>query len=272
MNFPDCELLEYENGEEQFEYVEITESELLLMLDSMEKPMNVCRRLFKINPLERSVNLSFLSMEDMINLYENGFFFLDNMIPSDLIRDVWQQTHIYLDQGKMAKAHGPNRIDQRLENVRDDLTFVFSQSTSNFNNEIMKELNSPSIEKLVDFIHSHILNDISNVIEFSGGQEYQLSYYPNNVNARYDRHRDAFPSDGSQESEFQERKLTIITYLNQKWNASDGGKLRIYLEKDHAIDIEPLPGRTLVFLSGAIDHEVLPVLENYRIAFTIWCH
>lgn len=35
-------------------------------------------------------------------------------------------------------------------------------------------------------------------------------------------------------------------------------------------EIEPLPGRLVVFLSGAIDHEVLPSF-GLRVAVSSWC-
>lgn len=105
--------------------------------------------------------------------------------------------------------------------------------------------------------------------------EYQLAYYPKNVNAHYTKHRDALPDDGSQPW----RRVTAIVYLRESnWKESEGGCLRIFVpvgsarEEEKTVDIEPLPGRLVLFLSGAVDHEVLPVLENDRAAVTSWIH
>lgn len=35
-------------------------------------------------------------------------------------------------------------------------------------------------------------------------------------------------------------------------------------------DVEPLPGRLVLFLSGAIDHEVMPSF-GIRVAISAWC-
>lgn len=39
---------------------------------------------------------------------------------------------------------------------------------------------------------------------------------------------------------------------------------------EQVVDIDPLPGRLVVFLSGAIDHAVLPS-HQARVALTAWC-
>ena len=42
------------------------------------------------------------------------------------------------------------------------------------------------------------------------------------------------------------------------------------LDGEVAVDIEPLAGRLVLMLSGAVDHAVLPSLEE-RVALTAWC-
>lgn len=62
------------------------------------------------------------------------------------------------------------------------------------------------------------------------------------------------------------RMLSSVLYLNETWPADAGGALRLYLE-EHAqrptreakhIDIAPIGGRLVLFLSGRFWHEVLP--------------
>ena len=59
-------------------------------------------------------------------------------------------------------------------------------------------------------------------------------------------------------------------YLNPKdWNENqDGGCLRIHREGIQQ-DICPLGGKLVLFLSGVIDHEVLPSYRD-RVAITAW--
>lgn len=107
--------------------------------------------------------------------------------------------------------------------------------------------------------------------------EYQLAYYPKDIGARYTKHRDALPDDGG----LPFRRVTAIVYLREdEWTEADGGKLRAYIPKGSAaeasgkeyVDIEPIGGRLILFLSGAVDHEVLPVHSKERFAVTSWMH
>lgn len=66
-----------------------------------------------------------------------------------------------------------------------------------------------------------------------------------------------------------------MIYLNPAdWDASAlGGCLRVFRPAclgGGSVDVEPLPGRLVVFLSGAIDHEVLPSF-GLRVAISSWC-
>ena len=42
------------------------------------------------------------------------------------------------------------------------------------------------------------------------------------------------------------------------------------VDGEQVVDIDPLAGRMVVFLSGAIDHAVLPS-HKPRVAVTAWC-
>lgn len=78
--------------------------------------------------------------------------------------------------------------------------------------------------------------------------------------ARYVRHLDALPGRHN-------RRLTAISYLNDAWTPPDGGKLKLHLKP--AVEIEPLIGRLVVFLSEKVEHEVMPVWAS-RFAATAW--
>ena len=86
----------------------------------------------------------------------------------------------------------------------------------------------------------------------------QLARY--DAGARYARHRDAFPGSDN-------RRVTAIVYLNETWRPEHGGQLRLHVEPP--VDLEPLLGRLVVFLSDKIDHEVLPA-HAPRLAVTAW--
>jgi Rps23 Pro-64 3,4-dihydroxylase Tpa1-like proline 4-hydroxylase len=117
-------------------------------------------------------------------------------------------------------------------------------------------------------------------MHLNGHRESQLAFYPaydrtsvGPNESRYERHRDAFPTDDVEDQE--QRRLTTILYLNPAdWSDEDGGSLSVFepdLETGGRIvqSVSPIGGRLVVFLSGSIDHEVLPCHRN-RAAWTIW--
>lgn len=79
----------------------------------------------------------------------------------------------------------------------------------------------------------------------------------------YQAHRDALRGDRA-------RRITAILYLNQGWQARDGGCLRVHTAGTTR-DIEPRGGRLVVFLSDRLLHEVLPGSAQ-RQAATAWFH
>lgn len=121
----------------------------------------------------------------------------------------------------------------------------------------------PHLKKLIDFIDGSIRNDLSKMIRLIGQSEHQLSYFHENE-AHYERHRDAFPTDDPEDKE--QRRVSIIFYLNPGWSSSDGGEIRI--PDDQGLPevadriVKPLIGRALIFLSGVIDYEVLPTRKH----------
>ncbi|WP_174217894.1 2OG-Fe(II) oxygenase [Aeromonas bivalvium] len=77
----------------------------------------------------------------------------------------------------------------------------------------------------------------------------------------YATHRDAFAGRSN-------RRLTSVFYLNQDWQPADGGLLRVYDDDEqHLMDVSPMGGRLVLFLSEEFPHEVLPAREErYSIA------
>ncbi len=78
-----------------------------------------------------------------------------------------------------------------------------------------------------------------------------------------DRHQDSLA-----------RQISIITYLNEDWNESDGGQLRLYTRIEHGkkgpfIDVVPRIGTVVIFRSADFWHEVLPA-KQARLSLTGW--
>jgi SM-20-related protein len=96
--------------------------------------------------------------------------------------------------------------------------------------------------------------------------EQMLAYYPPRLSG-HDSHRDMYELDYEHSSDL--RRVTALTYANPHWQPSHGGQLRVWLQEGADVDIEPKAGRVIVFLSGAVEHEVRPAFHP-RVACTTW--
>jgi SM-20-related protein len=104
--------------------------------------------------------------------------------------------------------------------------------------------------------------------------ESHLALYP--IGAGYQKHLDCFQfKDGEQ---LPKRQISCILYLNQDWLAEDGGYLRLHLNayerarlnlKESYLDIAPISGRLVLFLSDTFYHEVLAT-TRIRKSLTSW--
>jgi SM-20-related protein len=95
---------------------------------------------------------------------------------------------------------------------------------------------------------------------FTGIQSSEFMYAAYPPGAFYARHLDDFQNKNA-------RKFSVITYLNRNWQAEDGGEL---LAHGNTIEsIAPLFGRTVIFPSDTLEHEVLPTHKE-RLSVTGW--
>lgn len=98
---------------------------------------------------------------------------------------------------------------------------------------------------------------------FLGLFEYEghLTFYP--PGAFYGRHLDRHRDTDS-------RMVSCVAYLNEGWQADDGGELRLFASEgseERSIIVAPRAGSFVCFLSASIYHEVLPThVPRYSIA------
>jgi len=97
------------------------------------------------------------------------------------------------------------------------------------------------------------------LFEFEG----HFAIYP--PGAYYRKHLDQFRGIG-------ERTVTTVLYLNEDWDDADGGQLRLYVDREDGtgfVDVQPLGGQLVTFLSARFLHEVLPARRE-RLSITGW--
>ncbi|KAL1512213.1 hypothetical protein AB1Y20_005476 [Prymnesium parvum] len=95
-------------------------------------------------------------------------------------------------------------------------------------------------------------------LELRVPQTVLLASYP--PQAYYRRHLDSYAGKDIP------RMLTVLIYL--AWEPRTGGQLRCHLASG-SVDVEPLPGRLVIFYSQEVEHEVLPS-RGRRLALTLW--
>lgn len=77
----------------------------------------------------------------------------------------------------------------------------------------------------------------------------------------YGRHVDSFRRGNT-------RRLSMVCYFNENWEDAEGGALRLHLPTGPK-DVFPVMGRTALFLSDEIEHEVLPATRD-RWSLAAW--
>jgi SM-20-related protein len=120
------------------------------------------------------------------------------------------------------------------------------------------------------FSQMHALKNVFNEALFLNlaSLETHFAIYP--IGAKYGKHLDQFNAGRG----VQARQISSILYLNQNWQAADGGELRLYLTNDNLhdekyIDIAPIGGRLVLFKSNQFWHEVMPA-KRERMSITGW--
>jgi SM-20-related protein len=90
--------------------------------------------------------------------------------------------------------------------------------------------------------------------------EWHYAWYP--PGAGYARHVD-------QPHGRDQRRVSLVLYLNASWTSGDGGALRMFAEDGRHTDIEPLGGRAVAFLTERREHAVMPANRG-RLSVTGW--
>ncbi|VXB55737.1 2OG-Fe(II) oxygenase [Pseudomonas sp. 8O] len=97
---------------------------------------------------------------------------------------------------------------------------------------------------------------------YLGLEDYECHFACYAPGAFYQRHLDRFRDD-------DRRTVSAVFYLNEDWQAEQGGALRLYLADGREHDVLPQAGTLALFLSSEMPHEVLPATRE-RLSLTGW--
>lgn len=183
-------------------------------------------------------------------LLDNGFGSLDDFISPQTVAGL--RTHLLHahDTGLTHAAGIGQKLDkQNDKKVRGDEILWLENDTVN-----------PFERAFFDQVDEFIL--YLNRSCYTGINDYEFHYAYYEPGSFYKRHLDQFKNN-------QDRKFSLVTYLNEDWLSSDGGNLSMYMEEGEET-ILATGGRSVFFKSDEIEHEVHPSDTRYRLSITGW--
>ena len=152
-------------------------------------------------------------------------------------------------RGDFAPARiGRQGAERRRDHIRGDFTCWLSEPLLPAERLLMRRLEELRLQLNRD--------------AFLGLFELELHYAKYPAGAAYSRHIDQ-PLGSTQ------RKVSLVLYLNSEWQSADGGMLRIHAADDEFIDVEPIAGRLVCFLTPGREHEVLQARRE-RLSISGW--
>jgi len=201
--------------------------------------------------MSQSPSDSYESISDA--LANDGYALIQHFVDPETVAVLRQHAIRLNATGKMHRAGiGQGRRFTLSNELRGDAIHWLDDQS-------MDSSAQPYMDKL-EFLRQNLNRTLSlGLFEFEG----HYAVYPSA--AFYRRHLDQFKED-------DHRRVTCILYLNEGWQESDGGQLRIYLNEDNQeefLEVLPQGGLLVVFLSSRFSHEVMPA-NRERVSLTGW--
>lgn len=179
-----------------------------------------------------------------------GYAVEPDFVPRSLVARLWAHAHALDARGEL-RAAGVGRAEARrvAPGVRGDRIHWLEAATAAPGERTALD----ALEALRLALNRHLM---------LGLHELELHYAMYPPGARYAAHRDRFRDDDA-------RVVSCVLYLNEHWNAAQGGALRLRLDGGAIRDVVPDGGTLVVFLSERFVHEVLPATRA-RLSLAGW--
>lgn len=205
-----------------------------------------------------------INFEQLVEHIANqGYCVIDNFLDHTVIGALASETEALKLANAMTQA-GVGREQLAInKSIRGDSIYWLDENNATAAQKIYLQ----QMDRLRSSLNQHLYLGLF-------GLECHLAAYP--AGTFYKKHLDRFASNEPNQSQRQsQRKISCIVYLNKSWKNEDGGQLRFYLNEtdeysnEKSIDILPIAGRAVIFLSDTFYHEVLPA-NRERISLTGW--
>lgn len=177
---------------------------------------------------------------------------ISNQFLSKELADRLKINLLQLNQQKLLITAGIGNSDNLIHNtsIRSDTIYWLDRKHNNTSETDFLNL----IEDFIRYLNISCYAGITSC-------EFHFSLYE--IGSFYKKHLDQFQNNSN-------RKYSMVSYLNEDWQESDGGQLLIHHEGNHPNQsISPMQGKTVFFKSDELPHEVL-VTQERRMSVTGW--
>jgi SM-20-related protein len=202
-----------------------------------------------------NLDLNLTINDEMIisTLAEKGYVVIDHYLSTSVVTALANIAKTRFSNLEMTRA-GVGKNAQAHDSIRGDSIYWLDENSAD-----------DAVQHYFSKVHA--LRALLNQQLFMGltSLETHLAVYA--VGAVYQKHLDQFSL--TQANQLNNRKVSSILYLNENWQSEHGGELRLYISKTESVDILPLGGRLVLFLSADFWHEVLPATRE-RLSLTGW--
>ncbi len=183
------------------------------------------------------------------HIVDHNFARVDDFLPLSEVRNLIARFDFLQDAGQLNQAGiGKQQHHQIIQQVRGDVI-----------KWINPEDEDETIQKLFQRIHA--VRNYLNKTCFLGLKDLEAHFAKYPVGAFYQRHVDRFQRN-------PHRVISFVCYLNEAWTNDDGGELCIYQPNKENVEIWPIAGRVVFFLSE-LEHEV-KTAHRERFSITGW--
>jgi len=202
--------------------------------------------------------------QQLDKITDRGYCVMDNFLSPSVI-DTLASEILVLENGALLHAANTGRAQTTVNTkFRGDSIYWLNEAEAS----PAQQTYFDEMERLRYGLNRHLYLGL-NLLES------HLALYP--IGAGYQKHLDRFKANDN--SQLPQRQISCILYLNKDWLEEDGGYLRLYLNADDAtdgivatassLDIAPIAGRLVMFLSDTFYHEVMPA-NRARMSLTGW--
>lgn len=187
--------------------------------------------------------------DSLINSYlENKVGIVENFLNASLALRLKNDLLKMYSENQFRSAGTGNEMGTQNKSVRSDVIYWLDRKHDT--------LLENDFFDLVDKFVAHL-----NQTCYAGITGYEFHYALYEKGSFYKKHLDQFRNNDS-------RKYSMIMYLNEDWQAGDGGELNIH-HTDNVQSISPVNGKSVFFKSNELEHEVV-MANKPRMSITGW--